>query len=215
MCELQLRIICFFYFLYPLVFPIIPLFSLVNVMLPPIERQQFFAIRPAYDLIILLFRSTVHTSKVNDYMPTPMQLDCFCEHCQALPDSPIHSYKLYAIIMHLGATMASGHYVAYTRVCSSVADYASCPRAKVFPSSSSPSSSRPSTERNSGNSNSGGGILRFFKPKSSTTLIADSVATSGSSVPLTLCKYAGLFWFGCLLPKHFVFQIVFISFLYF
>lgn len=117
-----------------------------------------------------------------------MQLDCFCEHCQAIPDSPIHSYKLYAIIMHLGATMASGHYVAYTRVCPSVADYATCSRAKVSPSSLSPNTTRPNTERNNTNSNSGGGILRFFKPKSSTTLNAESV-TSGSSVPLTLCKY--------------------------
>lgn len=136
----------------------------------------------------LSFGSTVHTSKVNDYMPTPMQLDCFCEHCQAIPESPLHSYKLYAIIMHLGATMASGHYVAYTRVCPSIADYASCPRAKAMPSSLSPNTNRPNAERSTGNSNSGGGILRFFKPKSSTALNTESINNSGGATPLTLCK---------------------------
>lgn len=133
----------------------------------------------------LQFRSTVHTSKVNDFMPTPMQLDCFCERCQATPDSPIHSYKLYAIIMHLGATMASGHYVAYTRVCPSISEYVSCSRNKLIPSS--PNATRTSSERNSGNA-SGGGILRFFKPKSSSTLHTESVSSLGVPSPQTLCK---------------------------
>lgn len=123
-------------------------------------------------------------------MPTPMQLDCFCEHCQAIPESPLHSYKLYAIIMHLGATMASGHYVAYTRVCSSVADYATCTRTKSMSYSLSPNTNKSGTERNSNNtSNTGGGILRFFKPKSSSALNSESVAVTGNSAPLTLCKY--------------------------
>lgn len=124
-------------------------------------------------------------------MPTPMQLDCFCERCQAVPDSPIHAYKLYAIIMHLGATMASGHYVAYTRVCSSVADYATCSRSKAVPSS--PNATRPNTERSSGNGGGGGGgLLRFFKPKSSTTLHTESASATGSSAPVSLCKYGAV-----------------------
>ena len=141
-------------------------------------------------------------------MPTPMQLDCFCEHCQASPESPVHSYKLYAIIMHLGATMASGHYVAYTRVSPSTADYASCPRARAASAaaaaaaaaasasatSNATSSGRSSSERgsstNSGSSGGGGGIMRFFKPKSSTSLAPEGVAAAGNTAPMTLCKYA-------------------------
>ena len=136
----------------------------------------------------ILIRSTVHTSKVNDYMPTPMQLDCFCEHCQSTPESPLHSYKLYAIIMHLGATMASGHYVAYTRVCPTAVDYVACPRAKTTTNSASSTgyTGRPNSER-SASSTGSGGILRFFKPKSSNSL-GEIPSVSGNATPLTLCR---------------------------
>lgn len=139
----------------------------------------------------LSYGSTVHTSKVNDYMPTPMQLDCFCEHCQASPEAPLHSYKLYAIIMHLGATMASGHYVAYTRVCPSTADYAACSRSKAATAAPSAvfSNSRSSSDRNSNHSGgSAGGLLRFFKPKSSSSLGTESLNNSGNNSPLLLCR---------------------------
>jgi len=138
----------------------------------------------------LSYGSTVHTSKVNDYMPTPMQLNCFCEHCQASPEAPLHSYKLYAIIMHLGATMASGHYVAYTRVCPSTADYAACSRSKATATAPSAvyNSSRSGSDRNSNHSSSAGGLLRFFKPKSSSSLGAESLNNSGNSSPHMLCR---------------------------
>ena len=133
----------------------------------------------------------MHTSKVNDYMPTPMQLDCFCEHCQASPESPLHSYKLYAIIMHLGATMASGHYVAYTRVCPSTADYAACSRSKTASAASSAgySSNRSNSERNSNHSSGTGGILRFFKPKSSSSLGTETQNSTGNASPVMMCRY--------------------------
>ncbi|KAK9512094.1 hypothetical protein O3M35_000595 [Rhynocoris fuscipes] len=77
-------------------------------------------------------------SKVNEHMPTPLVLGCFCEECQQANQStnnnnssninPEHQYHLYGVIMHLGATMASGHYVAYVKARDSSVDYESCTR---------------------------------------------------------------------------------------
>lgn len=105
-------------------------------------------------------------SKVNDFMPTPLTLNCFCESCCKLtdPSSPIpleeeqekpepaHSYQLFAAIMHLGATMASGHYVSFVRASDNVLDYCNCEthQANFVPPS---------------NSSGSGGILKFLKPK--------------------------------------------------
>lgn len=156
-----------------------------------------------------MLRSTVHTSKVNDYMPTPMQLDCFCEHCQASPEAPLHSYKLYAIIMHLGATMASGHYVAYTRVSPSNADYTNCSRSKATAAAPSTAynNSRSGSDRNSNHSGgSAGGLLRFFKPKSSSSLGTESLNNSGNNSPLLLCRLINL-WCPSTCAKESRFQI--------
>ena len=70
--------------------------------------------------------SKSYMSKINDYIPTPFTMNCFCTEC--IPPSkpgmppphesktpPKHLYRLYAVIMHLGATLASGHYIAYVR----------------------------------------------------------------------------------------------------
>lgn len=68
-------------------------------------------------------------SKVNEHMPTPLRLGCFCEDCVTeRGPQPDHEYSLYSVIMHLGATMASGHYVAYVRPRNFSMDYESCKR---------------------------------------------------------------------------------------
>lgn len=70
--------------------------------------------------------------KINNHMPTPLNLQCFCEECNIVADQAKygptsssnnsketpqrHVYNLYSVIMHQGATMTAGHYVAYTRV---------------------------------------------------------------------------------------------------
>jgi len=67
-------------------------------------------------LLMLVCRSMVCMSKVNDYMPTPLTLACFCEQCCPIPEEKRpHHYELFGVIMHLGATIASGHYVAYVK----------------------------------------------------------------------------------------------------
>ncbi|XP_069682403.1 ubiquitin carboxyl-terminal hydrolase 1 [Periplaneta americana] len=119
------------------------------------------------------FGSMVCMSKVNDYMPTPLTLACFCEQCCPLPeDQRPHHYELFGVIMHLGATIASGHYVAYVKASENVCDYYHCDRDKRKSSSLSSASSG----NKSGSSSSGdkmGGILKFFRPRSSNSSNSD------------------------------------------
>lgn len=119
------------------------------------------------------FGSMVCMSKVNDYMPTPLTLACFCEQCCPIPeDQRPHRYELFGVIMHLGATIASGHYVAYVKASENVCDYYHCDRDKRKSSSLSSASSGGK----SGSSSSGdkmGSILKFFRPRSSNNSNSD------------------------------------------
>ena len=88
--------------------------------------------------------SKSYMSKINDYFPTPFTLDCFCAQCMPHTKAsasaagrraaasnigtPKHRYRLYAVIMHLGASLASGHYIAYVRALDHVWEYMQCQR---------------------------------------------------------------------------------------
>jgi len=53
-----------------------------------------------------------YQEKLLDHIPIPLVLPCFCSQC-INAEKPIHAeYQLYGIIMHIGATLASGHYIA-------------------------------------------------------------------------------------------------------
>lgn len=71
-----------------------------------------------------------YMSKINDYIPTPLTMNCFCTECinVGVKEQPKHHYRLYAVIMHLGATLASGHYIAYVRASDASGDYLNCQR---------------------------------------------------------------------------------------
>ena len=88
-------------------------------------------------------RSTYISVKINDYIPTPFVMNCFCQEClpptttaeqqrsqQQQPKTETkHRYRLFAVIMHLGASLASGHYIAYVRVSPDFLwDYSNCQR---------------------------------------------------------------------------------------
>ncbi|XP_014254863.1 ubiquitin carboxyl-terminal hydrolase 1 isoform X2 [Cimex lectularius] len=92
-------------------------------------------------------------SKVNEHMPTPLVLGCFCEKCQST-NNPDHQYHLYGVIMHLGATMASGHYVAYVKARDSSVDYDSCTRERRKTASLSASLSSSAAANSNDKSNS-------------------------------------------------------------
>lgn len=87
--------------------------------------------------------SKSYMSKINDYFPTPFTMNCFCAQCMpqtkgpsgrnrgnrnSAAAAPKHHYRLYAVIMHLGASLASGHYIAYVRASDQVWDYLQCQR---------------------------------------------------------------------------------------
>jgi ubiquitin carboxyl-terminal hydrolase 1 len=103
-------------------------------------------------------------SKVNDYMPTPLHLSCFCETCCQNSTNedeikPAHSYQLFAVIMHLGITMASGHYVSYVKANDNIVDYCHCEKNNTG-------------SGNNSSSSSGGGILKFLKSKTDNIKIS-------------------------------------------
>lgn len=111
-------------------------------------------------------------SKVNEYMPTPLTLSCFCEECLEVEEPP-HNYALYAIIMHLGAAIASGHYVAYVRTLENVAqEYLYCTHDKPKTSSLSRGCSI-----NSGAGATGGGTTTT----TTMTTTASSATSNGTS----------------------------------
>lgn len=84
-------------------------------------------------MVLHLKRFTTSSSgvqKVNTYLPTPLEIRCFCESCSKIDKSKMtpHRYRLNCVIMHLGASIASGHYIAYSRACVQTSDYIECTR---------------------------------------------------------------------------------------
>lgn len=48
-----------------------------------------------------------------------------------LPESEkLHTYRLYSVITHVGATLSVGHYIAYTTSLDNYKDYHDCPKDK-------------------------------------------------------------------------------------
>jgi len=96
------------------------------------QRTVSYEVLPSV-LVLQLKRFTTtasrtYVSKLTDYIPTPLIMDCFCQKCREGPGAPIHKYRLYSVILHLGASLASGHYIACVRAGDVNADYFQCRR---------------------------------------------------------------------------------------
>jgi len=99
------------------------------------QRSVSYEVLPIV-LILQLKRFTTvasktYVSKLTDFIPTPFTLECFCEECNQTtqPGASKHRYRLYAVILHLGASLASGHYIAYVRAGTETSmDYLQCKR---------------------------------------------------------------------------------------
>lgn len=96
------------------------------------QRSVSYEVLPSV-LVLQLKRFTTvasktYVSKLTDFIPTPFTLDCFCEDCSSGKSSPRHKYRLYSVILHLGASLASGHYIAYVRAADPSIDYFQCKR---------------------------------------------------------------------------------------
>lgn len=132
-----------------------------------------FDIRANHKRVFFLYhRASV--AKVNDHMPTPFTLPCFCEEClnTARTDKrPPHGYTLYGIIMHLGATIASGHYVSFVKTLDSSQEYLVCtqdkPKTSSLPRGTTPTKCElSSTSDITGKQASNGTCRSFFKSSS-------------------------------------------------
>lgn len=69
-------------------------------------------------LIFHLSRFDNSMNKKQMITPTPMELNCFCTLClgKTKTDECVdHKYRLYGVVVHLGVTLRSGHYMAFTR----------------------------------------------------------------------------------------------------
>ncbi|XP_055296038.1 ubiquitin carboxyl-terminal hydrolase 12-like [Sitodiplosis mosellana] len=69
-------------------------------------------------LIVHLGRFDNKMNKVHIATPTPFNMDCFCLDCMesiGKDGTSVHRYTLMSVIIHLGATPKSGHYIAYVR----------------------------------------------------------------------------------------------------
>ncbi|XP_015591395.1 ubiquitin carboxyl-terminal hydrolase 1 isoform X2 [Cephus cinctus] len=123
--------------------------------------------------------------KINNHMPTPLTLQCFCEECSSDQSQRVasarekdsrHIYKLYSVIMHQGATMTAGHYVAYTRIPdeSASSEYLRCDRDGKRQNSgqSNSTSSAPVSDRTPG-------ILKYFRPKPNVTENKEPLVKNG------------------------------------
>lgn len=97
------------------------------------QRSVSYEVLPTV-LVLQLKRFTTvasktYVSKLTDFIPTPFTLDCFCAECSGSGGGAAkHKYRLYSVILHLGASLASGHYIAYVRAGDSSTEYFQCKR---------------------------------------------------------------------------------------
>ncbi|XP_066152155.1 ubiquitin carboxyl-terminal hydrolase 46 isoform X1 [Euwallacea fornicatus] len=93
--------------------------------------------------------------KLNTYVPTPLEIRCFCEGCEKVPktkETP-HKYQLSCVIMHIGENMVSGHYIAYSRASFDTNDYLECIR------------ETPKNSLSSSNRDLSAALFKFFKSR--------------------------------------------------
>lgn len=60
-----------------------------------------------------------YLSKINDHVTIPLSLPCLRYKCPNPCSRLDHRYALYGLVTHAGATLTSGHYLAYVRVMGS------------------------------------------------------------------------------------------------
>ncbi|CAH0554027.1 unnamed protein product [Brassicogethes aeneus] len=145
------------------------------------SREVLFEKLP--NIMVLQLKRFTTTSagvqKVNTFLPTPLELECFCEGCCKVyeneedEDKPRHRYQLCCVIMHLGGTMASGHYIAYVKASHHLEDYADCSRDSPKGSLSASSSEKSLN------------ILKYLKPRG---MISNSLEKNVGGV--RVCKSA-------------------------
>lgn len=139
-----------------------------------------------------------YMSKICDHIPTPFTMNCFCTQCLPTGSSPApssmnmqhtqgtakHHYRLYAVIMHLGATLASGHYTSYVRAHDQAWEYLNCQRRNSSNKSQCNSAERIKSSKNGDKNISSGsskGIMKYFSRSSSSSDTRNNIVNSMNS----------------------------------
>ncbi|XP_029677240.1 ubiquitin carboxyl-terminal hydrolase 1 [Formica exsecta] len=152
--------------------------------------------------------------KINNHMPTPLTLQCFCEECSTDQTRETtagsgtetrHVYKLYSVIMHQGATMTAGHYVAYARLPdeSAYAEYFHCDRDNKRQNSGHGSvrSANSSSSSSSSSSDKASGILKYFRSKPSASENKEQLVNRIGCRSMDCCgikrNKQGVIWLEC------------------
>lgn len=183
------------------------------------QRSVQFELLPKV-MVLQLKRFTAATgskssymSKINDHIPTPFTLNCFCTQCmphtaagyppvhsaQASNVKPRHIFKLYAVIMHLGATLASGHYIAYVKASSdSLWEYQQCQRAasSAFSAASSSNGIAPGSKNGVSGNNTAErkkkSIMKFLRKKDDSKNGSSSPTVGSSQASISDINNTGM-----------------------
>ena len=114
-------------------------------------------------------------------------MSCFCMQCmpsgQHSPQNAAkHHYRLYAVIMHLGQSLASGHYTAYVRANDQAWEYLQCQRGNPNTKNSCNTAERMKNgklvERNLSSGGSGKGIMKYFSRNSNSSDTRHNIVNS-------------------------------------
>jgi ubiquitin carboxyl-terminal hydrolase 1 len=143
------------------------------------QRTVSYEVLPAV-LVLQLKRFTTtasraYVSKLTDYIPTPLLMDCFCQKCREGAGPPLHRYRLYSVILHLGASLASGHYIACVRAADTSLDYFQCSRPGVTDTAAR--SKHPKHR----------GIFKMFSSKSSSSAAPPEQPAFGGGAANPVC----------------------------
>lgn len=69
-------------------------------------------------MIVQLSRFDSNMNKIETATPIPFTMACFCVDCVNSirnEGNSMHQYHLYGIILHVGSTLRSGHYISYVK----------------------------------------------------------------------------------------------------
>jgi ubiquitin carboxyl-terminal hydrolase 1 len=133
--------------------------------------------------------SRSYVSKLTDYMPTPLLMDCFCQKCRESPGAPLHRYRLYSVILHLGASLASGHYITCVRAGDVNFEYFQCRRPGPVDTTLRNKNSKRSIFKmfSKSSSSSSSSLTANSADQSLTNQVCGSISCCGIKCNPTLC----------------------------
>ena len=105
-------------------------------------------------------------------------MKCFCNKCMKQTDeNKLHTYKLYSVITHVGATMSVGHYIAYTCSLDIYNEYLHCGGKRKL--SAQFAGNGTTTNNSSTSTHSGGSVGEKTSSKLKKLMFKNKASSSG------------------------------------